>query len=82
MEPMLPLILLSCALVGVLLIQAGTRLFSAARSMPVGLSPTNVASIGRTIARRVEPGEAIGDWENEGGLVAIGSRRDAQRGTR
>jgi len=69
---MRPLILFLCALAGAVLVQAFIRML--------------VAPGRRTgTARRGEPGQEIGDWENEGGSVAVGSlavgsRRDSKGG--
>jgi hypothetical protein len=57
---MRPLALFLCALAGAILVQAFIRILIA----PGRLTAT---------ARRGEPGQEIGDWENEGGSLAVGS---------
>jgi hypothetical protein len=57
---MRPLALFLCALAGAILVQAFIRMLIA----PGRLTAT---------ARRGEPGQEIGDWENEGGSLAAGS---------
>jgi hypothetical protein len=57
---MRPLALFLCALAGAVLVQAFIRpLVSSGRRTAKG--------------RRDEPGQEIGDWENEGGSLAPGS---------
>lgn len=64
---MLPLILFLCALAGAVLVQAFIRMLVAPRRRTAS-------------SHRVEAAEAIGDWENEGGSLAVGSRHDSEGG--
>lgn len=57
---MFPLILFLCALAGAVLVQAFIRILIAPRRRAAS-------------ARSTESRQQLGDWENEGGALAVGS---------
>jgi hypothetical protein len=73
---MAPLVLFLCALAGAVLVQAFIRMLAAPSGRRV--APTRCAAP----ASRVPPGPDIGDWENEGGSIAVGPRRDSDGAAR
>jgi hypothetical protein len=77
---MSPLILLMLALVGAVLVQAFIRVVVAPRHRWVAVGRPRIAMARRTAnAGRVERSAEIGEWENEGGSVAVASGWDAPR---
>jgi hypothetical protein len=70
---MFPLVLFWCALAGAVLAAAYIRLLLSQRRPRV---PTEWIA---AIAMPAEPGQGVGDWENEGGSLAVRSRRGSVR---
>jgi hypothetical protein len=87
---MFPLILLLCALAGAVIGQAFIRMLAAPSGLRVVAERTPAVLVRKRVAstelsakaRRAELRHEIGDWENEGGSVMVGFRRDSVGGPR